>query len=252
MSGDVVGINSAIYSKDGGSLGIGFAIPSEMVATLLAAEKAGQVTTSGSIIRPWVGLTAQSLTADLASSLGLKTPTGALISDVQDESPAQAAGLKQGDVVISVAAHPIHDAAEFRFRLAMVPLGEPVAIGYKRNGDELVTHMAPIAPPDKPARDVTLITGRNPLQGASLMNINPAVEVELGLKNVPSKGVVVGAVDPRGLAARVVRVGDVILAVNTLPVNSPSDAQKAVQKPTNQGWVLKISSGGQVRTLLIR
>lgn len=87
MSGGVIGINSAIYSKDGGSLGIGFAIPSEMINTILAAEKSGQVSKSGAIVHPWVGITAQDITSDIAASLGLASPTGALISELHDASP---------------------------------------------------------------------------------------------------------------------------------------------------------------------
>ena len=252
MDGGVVGINSAIYSKDGGSLGIGFAIPSEMVATLLAAEKAGQITKSGVLIRPWVGLSTQSLTPELASSLGLKTPTGALISSIHADSPAVDAGLKQGDVVTAVNGHSVQDAAEFRFRMAMVPTGGKADVTYKRKGEESTTSLSPVSPPDSPARDSVTVSGKNPLQGATIMNINPAVEVELGLKNTPDKGVVVGDVARGSLASQVVQVGDVILGINKTPINSPKDAVAAIKSPTRQGWMLKINSGGQIRTLLVR
>ncbi len=252
MDGKVVGINSAIYSKDGGSLGIGFAIPSEMVASILAAEKSGQVSKNGSIIRPWVGVSAQNITTEIAQSLGIKTTAGALITAIHDASPALGAGLKKGDVVQKVNGHPVQDAAEMRFRLSMVPMGETVQITYARGGEARETSFVAIAPPDSPAREAVKVSGQNPLSGATLVNINPAVEAELGLKNTPVKGVVVADIARGSLAARVVGIGDTILAINDMAVNSPADAVRAIKTPKAQGWFLKIASGGQVRTIIIR
>jgi Do/DeqQ family serine protease len=252
MSGGVIGINTAIYSKDGGSLGIGFAIPSEMVNTIIAAEKSGQISKTGEIVRPWVGVTAQNITSDIASSLGLSTPIGALIADLHEASPAIVAGLKQGDVITGVNGHAIKDASELRFRLATIALGQSAKISYKRNGENFETDIKAIAPPDSPARDTLKITGKNPLDGASLSNINPAVTVEFGLKNAPSKGVVVTGVTQGTLSARVVRVGDVIIAVNGNRVSTPEDVQNEMQHMTRQGWILKVISGGEERTLMVR
>lgn len=252
MSGGVVGINSAIYSKDGGSLGIGFAIPSEMVTALLSAEKSGQVSKSGDIVRPWVGIAAQNVTSDIAASLGLKTPSGALISDIHPASPALDAGLKQGDVVTSFNGHVIKDASEMRFRLATLALGDTATIIYHRSGTDETTTLKAIAPPDVPARNPLTIKGNNPLNGATLSNINPAVEVEMGLKNAPEKGVIVTKIASNTIAQRVVRVGDVLLSANGIRISTPKQAQDALKTPTRQGWVLKILSGGQERTLVVR
>ena len=252
MDGKVVGINSAIYSKDGGSLGIGFAIPSEMVASILAAEKSGQITKNGSIIRPWAGITAQNITPEIAQSMGVKVASGALISMIHAASPALAADLQKGDIVQGVNGHPVQDAAEMRFRLSMVPIKETVRISYIRDGDSKEASFTTIAPPDFPPRDAIKISGKNPLSGATLMNINPAVEAELGLKSAPAKGVVVADIARGSLAARVVTIGDTILAVNDVAVNTPADAAKAVKTAKAQGWFLKIASGGQVRTIIIR
>ncbi len=252
MTGGVIGINSAIYSKDGGSLGIGFAIPSEMIKTVLSAVKNGQVSKAGDLVHPWIGLTAQDVTADIAASLGLKAPSGALISDIHKASPAVAAGLKQGDVITAVNGHAIKDASEMRFRLATLGLGEKAELTYKRAGDESTTTIQSIKPPDTPARNETKITGPNPLNGASVANINPAVEIELGLKNAPDKGVVVTAVTPNTLSARVVNVGDVILAINGNRIIGADQVQKEMEHMTRQGWILKVVSGGQERTLMVR
>ena len=252
MTGGVIGINTAIYSKDGGSLGIGFAIPAEMVNTIIAAEKSGQVSKTGAIIRPWIGMTAQDITSDIASSLGLSSPTGALISGLHLASPALEAGLKQGDVVTGVNGHIIKDASELRFRLATIALGQEATITYKRNGANSETKIKAISPPDSPPRDTFKVKGKNPLDGASLSNINPAVEVEFGLKNAPSKGVVVTGITQGTLSARVVRMGDVIIAVNGNRVSSPEDVQKEMEHMTRQGWILKVISGGEERTLMVR
>ena len=252
MSGNVVGINSAIYSKDGGSLGIGFAIPSEMVTTLLAAQKSGQVSKAGDVVRPWIGISTQNVTPDIATSLGLKTPMGALVVGLHEASPARDAGLQQGDVVTAINGHPIKDAAEMHFRLATIPMGDSATLIYNRKGKEGTLTLKAIAPPDVPARNPLKITGQNPLNGATLSNLNPAIEAELGLKNAPSHGVVVSAIRPNTVAGRVVQVSDIILAVNGVRVTTPRDAEDPLNKPTRQGWALKILSGGQERTLIVR
>jgi len=252
MSGGVIGINTAIYSKDGGSLGIGFAIPSEMVNTILAAEKSGQVSKKGNIVRPWVGITAQDVTSEIASSLNLKTPSGALISDLHPSSPAIDTGLKQGDVITAVNGHIVKDASELRFRLATIALGQTSVIAYKRKGEDLVTELKTISPPDSPSRNTIKIKGKNPLDGASLSNINPAVEVEFGLQKAPSKGVVVTEITPNTMSVRVVRVGDIIAALNGVRVNSPEEVEEGLKHMTRQGWIIKLISGGEERTVMVR
>lgn len=252
MSGGVIGINTAIYSKDGGSLGIGFSIPSEMVSTIIAAEKSGQVSKSGDIVRPWIGMTAQDITSDIAASLGLTAPSGALISELHEASPAREAGLKQGDIITGINGHSVKDASELRFRLATIALGQDALITYKRGGETLETKIKAIAPPDSPPRATIKIKGKNPLDGASLSNINPAVEVEFGLKNAPSKGVVVTGITQGTLSARVVRVGDIITGINGNRVLSPEQAAEEMNHMTRQGWILRVISGGQERTLMVR
>ncbi|MBL8641435.1 MAG: Do family serine endopeptidase [Alphaproteobacteria bacterium] len=252
MSGGVIGINSAIYSKDGGSLGIGFAIPSEMVQTILSAEKNGQISRSGELVRPWVGLTAQDVTPDIAASLGLKTPTGALVSDLHNASPALAAGLRKGDVITAINGHHLRDASEMKFRLATLGLGEKAQLTYKRAGDTFDTTLQSIAPPDSPPRDERKISGRNPLNGARVANINPAVEVELGLKNMPSKGVVITSITPRTAASQIVNLGDIILSINGRRISDPKQVEEEMAHPGREGWILKILSSGQERTLIVR
>lgn len=250
MKGGIVGINSAIFSASGGSLGIGFAIPSEMVATIIAAEKSGQLV-DGKIVRPWVGVAVQNLTSDIATTLGLKSPNGALVTKLHAESPALKAGLKVGDRITSVNDRNVHDASELRFRFAMVPIGGSVKIGYERKGVKGGVDVEAISPPDAPARKAIKIKGRNPLQGATLSMINPAVEVELGLKD-EDEGVVVMKIEQNSIAARVVGIGDIIVAINKQPVRATEEVQETLDRATKLGWALTIRSKGQERTIVAR
>lgn len=252
VNGGVVGINSAIYSQDGGSLGIGFAIPSEMVASVIAAYKAGQVTENGQIRRPWIGMTAQDLTSDIASSLGLAPSSGALVSALHEKSPAKAAGVAVGDVITTVDGHKIRDAAELRFRLATIALGETTELGIIRKGETVTASMKLIAPPENPPRATQVISSNTPMNGATIMNLNPAVEIELGLKNAPLQGVVVSALKNGSVAARFLNIGDVLLEVNGVKMSSVKTVEPALAKPTAKGWVFRILSGGQERTLMVR
>ena len=250
MKGGIVGINSAIFSRTGGSLGIGFAIPSEMVATVIAAEKSGQLDKQGRIIRPWVGVTVQDVTSDIAASLGLKSPGGVLVSALHPESPALKAGLKTGDLVTHVNGRRIHDASELRFRFAMVPIGENVKLTYSRKGQGGEVLIDAVTPPDSPARNIKSVKGRNPLSGATIANINPAVEVEMGLKD-EDRGVVVTQVERGSIAGRILAPGDVIIAINRKTVSNTNDVLKLLDG-TQSGWILTFRTQGQERTIIAR
>ena len=250
MKGGIVGINSAIFSRTGGSLGIGFAIPSEMVATVIAAEKSGQLDNQGRIIRPWVGVTVQDVTASIAASLGLKSPGGVLISELHSESPAQKAGLKAGDLITHVNGRKVHDASELRFRFAMVPIGESVKLSYSRKGVAGEADIEAIRPPDSPSRNSKTIKGRNPLSGATITNINPAVEIELGLKD-EDRGVVVTKIEGGSIAGRILAPTDIIVAINKKPISNTADVQKILDDARG-GWILTFKTQGQERTIVAR
>ncbi len=246
MDGSVVGINSAIYSKDGGSLGIGFAVPSDMVVAVLAAVKSGQK--GDRIIRPWLGVTAQKVTADIAESLGFAAPSGLLIAALHEASPLRAAGAEVGDVITAMNGHSVTDPGEVKFRMATVPLGGEATFQILRKGEARTLKVEAIAPPDVPPRAETELTGYSPLAGATVANINPAVSVELGIAE--DQGIVVTAVDPRTPATRVVEPGDIILAVNNIKIDKVGTLQKAL-KAARQ-WQLLIDSQGRKRQVIVR
>jgi Do/DeqQ family serine protease len=248
MDGGVIGINSAIYSRDGGSLGIGFAIPSEMVASVIAAEKGGG---EGVVKRPWLGVTAQPVTNDIAQSLNLVRPVGALITVLHEASPLAKAGLKVGDVVTSVNGKEIHDPSEMKFRMATVPLGQKATMEAIRAAVKKTYEVEAMAAPDTPARDETKLQGAHLLNGAVIANMNPAVAVELGLFGKEEEGVVVLKVSEGTSAARIVAAGDILVEINGAKIMKTADAEKAL-KNSGQGLSLIVRSQGRTRRLLIR
>ena len=251
MDGGVIGINTAIFSKTGGSLGIGFSIPSEMVASVIAAEKSGQSGDRG-IVRAWTGIVAQKVTPDIAESLGLKTPHGVLIADMHPASPAKKAGLQTGDVVLAVNGKPVREPADMKFRMATVPLGSEAEFEVLRKEKTVTLHVAAIAPPDDPPREETLLSGNHPLSGATVANINPTVAVELGLGGEES-GVVVVSVDRRGQAVRIVSPGEIIIGVNGMEIKDVGNLQKALKRGSVNGvWQIVLSSGGRQRQVIVR
>lgn len=248
MDGGVVGINSAIYSRDGGSLGIGFAIPSEMVATVIAAEKAGGKT----ITRTWLGISGQPVTADIADSLNLNRPTGVLISDIHPESPLKKEGMDVGDVVTAINGKEVHDPAEMKFRLATLPLGEEATLDVLRKGEPMSFKVKAMAPPDSPPRDALKIEGKNPLNGARVANINPAVAVELSLHN-EAEGVVVTDVANDRTASRLLQPGDIIVAINDTVIKTVKDFRVAMDKAEKANvFAVTIDRGGQKTQIVIR
>ncbi len=249
MDGGVIGINSAIYSRDGGSLGIGFAIPSEMVASVVASAKAGRTGTQG-VIRPWLGISAQSVTSEIGESLGLRRPWGALISGLHSASPLLAAGMKVGDVVQSINDKDIRDAAEMKFRMATVPLGDDAHFTVVRDGQVLDFHVKAMAPPDDPPRGETTLAGAGPLNGVTVANLNPAVSVELGLHD-EEDGVVVTKV-PRSGAMRIVGVGDIIRNINGQEIVRVGDVKKALTSGGQQGWRFIFERNGNTRQVVLR
>ena len=246
MNGRLVGINSAIYSKSGGSIGIGFAIPVDMVKVVLATAKGG----GRQVRRPWAGATFQSVSQEIADSLGMARPAGALVSDVRTGSPAADSGLKRGDVVVAVNGQSVDDPEALGYRLATHTLGSTVTLGVTRAGKNVDVPLRLAAAPEVPARDATTITGRNPFGGATVWNLSPAVADELSLQDVP-QGVVVADVEDGSAAQSVgLQKGDLILAVNDTKIATTADLKRvSVTRPGY--WKLSVGRGGQVLTTVV-
>lgn len=252
MDGTVVGVNSAIYSQSGGSLGIGFAVPSEMVQAVIAADKSGQISKRG-VVRPWLGFTAQSMTSDMASSLGFDHPQGALVSDVTARGPADEAGLMRGDVITAIGDKTIRDADELRFRIATIPMGQKTTLTVRRNDEMETLNFVAQPPAEIPARDPLLVTGNNPLKGATLINVSPAVIEDMGIVN-QTDGIVVQSVKPGSVAENLgLDPGDGLIAIGNKRLTSTASAKSLLNAKTdNKGWILTIRRSGRDQTIILR
>ncbi len=248
MDGRLAGINTAIFSKSGGSHGIGFAIPSNMVRLVVQSALDG-----GKVQRPWFGASLQPLTSDIAESLGLDRPSGALVTSLHEKGPAQRAGLQVGDVVVSVDGKVVQDPEALQYRFVTKGVGGSVELGVFRKGKTLKVSISLRAPLEDPPRDTRDLTGRQPLSGAKVANLSPAVAQELGMEGDDSKGgVVVLGVESGSNAARLgVRRGDVIVGVNNEKVTSVATLSTMLELGGG-GWRLAVERGGKVFNLAIQ
>jgi len=239
VNGRLVGINSAIYSRSGGSIGIGFAIPANMVRVVVASAEGG----SGAVKRPWLGAKLQEVTPEIAESLGLKRPSGALVASVAKDGPAAAAGVKTGDLIVTIDGVTVEDPNAFDYRFATKPLGGTAKVGLLRQGKEIVASVALQGLPDAP-RDEIKIRGQSPFLGATVANLSPALADELRL-DPQTEGVVITAIAD-GSAAQSVgfQKGDIVVAVNNQKIARPEDLQRVSSSGSRQ-WRITIQRGGQ-------
>jgi Do/DeqQ family serine protease len=239
LGGRLVGINTAIFTRSGGSQGIGFAIPVNMVRAVIASAQGG----SAVVRRPWLGAKLQAVTPEIAESMSLKRPVGALVSSVAPKGPAARAGLRTGDLVMSVDGQAVDDANAFDYRFATKPLGGHAQVGVMRGGREMKVAVALETAPETP-REETLIKSRSPLLGAKVANLSPAVADELRLDS-EAKGVVVTEIENGSMAQSFgLQKGDIVLAINNAKIETTQDLVKAVSQPSRL-WRLTIQRGGQ-------
>jgi Do/DeqQ family serine protease len=245
MTGKLAGINTAIYSRSGGSQGIGFAIPANMVRIVVASAKSG----GKSVKRPWLGAKLQSVTPDIAESLGLKTPSGALVASIVPNSPAERAGLKASDLITAVDGQQIDDPNAFDYRFATHPLGGTSQMDVIRAGKALKLSVALETAPDRDRDEITL-SGHSPFQGATIANISPAVADELHL-DADTEGVVVTELPDDSTAATVgFQKGDIILAVNNKKISKTGDLDKVTREQSRLWRITLLRSGQQINVTL--
>jgi Do/DeqQ family serine protease len=246
QDGKLIGINSSIYSRDGGNMGIGFAVPSNMARLLINAITQGK----SRVTHPWMGIEGQAVSQDIALSLGMAQPTGYLVKSLHPASPAAKAGIKSGDVIVSVNGREIEDPEAFHYRTTELPVGSTTEFGVMRKGQKLNVRVEMIAPPDTPPRDETTVTGRNPIEGAKIANISPAVAEEMGLQGV-ERGVVVTYVKEGSITARVgLSAGDILVAINGEKITNVEDAVEFLKSPQSR-WQLKIRRSGNDITMML-
>lgn len=244
MAGRLVGINTQILSRSGGSNGIGFAIPANLARRAVDSAAAGALT----ITQPWIGADGQPVTQEIAESLGI-SPDGVILSDIHPLSPLSQAGLSSGDIILDVAGRPVRDIVTLGYRLGTGRLGEQVALGYLRNGARFETSVALVAAPDDPPRNTAEIDGSNPLRGIVIANINPALAQEQGLDSSKS-GVIVMQVK-RGPGRRYgVRPGDRILSINDWQIERVADVAPALDA-AGRSWRISVDRGGRTLRLAV-
>jgi Do/DeqQ family serine protease len=247
IDGKLVGINTAIFSRSGGSHGIGFAIPSNIVRLVVQAALKG-----GSVQRPWLGASLQPVTPDIADSLGLTTPSGALVSNVAANGPAARAGLHAGDVVVGVDDKEVKDPQALQYRFVTKGIGGQADLSVLRKGQRLKATIALIAPVEDPPRDARDLGGHHPLTGCKVANLSPAVTQELGIEDDSRLGVVVLEVKDKTPADRLgVKRGDIIVGINNEKVKSVAELVSALEL-AGGGWRLSLERGGKLFNLAIQ
>lgn len=224
MAGRLVGINTSILTRSGGSNGIGFAIPADLVRVFVSQAREGR-TAFG---RPWAGLAGQPVDSDMAGPLGLDRPGGVILSGLHGASPFLAAGLRVGDVITEVDGQPVHTPAEMVYRMSVTGLGQAARVTYLREGRAVQVEVALIAAPDVPPREALVLGESTALPALALVRVNPAVIDEMNLL-LETEGVAV--TDPGRFGARLgLRRGDVLLAINGEKVDHPREVETLLSR----------------------
>ena len=231
MRGELVGINTLIVTRSGGSNGLGFAIPANIVRQVVAQARAGK----SRFQRPWIGLDVQEVDAALAEALGMDRPRGLLARSLDADSPFARAGMVPGDVLLTLDGQEINTSAGLEFRMASAPLGSEIAVEWLTNNERKSAPVAVMAPPETvlgPGDAPVTISAPGPFQGRTLALLTPDMARRFGLRRALN-GVIVLQGPPPGFGASV-QAGDVIIAVDGEPVTSP--AQIAEIARSHQGW----------------
>ncbi|RED52508.1 Do family serine endopeptidase [Aestuariispira insulae] len=246
LSGKVIGINTAIYSKTGGNMGIGFAVPASMANAVVESAISGKP-----LVRPWLGFSGRDVDYETAEALGMDRPGGVLVESIYDGSPAADSGIRPGDVILEVDAQEVEDAQTLRFKLATKGVGGRSELGILRSGDRETIGFDLIAPPEDPPRDTYQVGGHGPLAGTEIVNLSPAVADEVGLPT-DQRGVMVMRVAGRSLANRLqIKPGTKILSVNGEEITSVDDVRAVVADPPGE-WHLVVEQNGRKRVIEVR
>ena len=245
MDGALIGVNTAIVTRSGGSNGIGFAIPAALVAQFVTQARAGETR----FMRPWAGMGGQTVDADLANSLSLERPGGMAITQVQEGSPFAEVGLGVGDVIVATNGRAVNSPSEMLYYMTVAGIGAQITVTAVRDRVQKEFKVAMIGPPELPPREERTLGARDVLEGLTIANVNPAVLAQYQLPILPS-GVVVlntGQIAPRiGL-----QKGDLLREIDGQEINSPMDAVRALRN-ARRSVSLVVERGGQLVLLRFR
>jgi Do/DeqQ family serine protease len=236
--GKLAGINTAIYSRSGGNIGIGFAIPANLARRVVEGVEGGQ-----GVKLSWIGASGQPVTSAIASSLGLAKPGGVLIKDIYPDGPLANAGIKSGDVVATVDGTAVDDMQSLNYRIATHRPGDVVKVHVESGKSARDANVTLALPPENPPREAETLSGRNPLGGARVENLSPAAAVDLQM-DLLAKGVVITAVAGNSFAAgQGFQPGDIVRSVNGVSVNRVGDLARGLNGVNH--WDLVIERGGR-------
>ncbi len=248
LDGQLLGINTAIFSRSGGSVGIGFAIPANMVAQVVRAAEGG-----GKIIRPWLGASFQDIDHELAQALNLPRPQGALILSLHPNSPLKLAGADVGDVVIKIDGQDIFSKSELRYRIGTRDIGGRAIFDIRRQTKPRRLLVDLLSAPETPPRNQTTLFNENagPLRGLRIANLNPALIEELSLDGLLD-GVIVTGIQRGSQAARFgFRLGDILRVINEVEIKQVAEVERLSMSATPH-WQLEILRNGRVIRATIR
>jgi len=248
VHGDLIGINTSILTGEegGGTEGVGFAIPVNMARGIM-----DQLVKNGKVSRGYIGVGIEAVTPDLAKAFGMDTPTGALVGEVEPDSPGAKAGLQRGDIILAVDGQPVSDERDLRLRIAGMAPGQTVKLEILRNGQKLNVSVTLVEFPDKQASATQGEPSSNALQGVQVDELTPQIAHELELP-ASTTGVVITDVDASSAAAEAgLQRGDVIQEVNRQPVSNVQQYEKAVRAGGNGEVLLLINRGGATRFVAI-
>jgi Do/DeqQ family serine protease len=246
MAGRLVGINTAIFSRSGGSHGIGFAIPASMVRTVVDSAKGGGRT----VRRPWLGARLQAVNPEIAESVGLERPTGVLVAGIVEKGPADEAGIRRGDIILEVDGRVVDDPESFGYRFALKGTEGRTAVTVMRGGKKNTLQVRLITAPETRPREPVRIRARSPLAGVTAVNLSPAVAEELSI-DAGTEGVVLQEVERGSVASRVgFQPGDLILAINGERIAASRDLDRAMRDGRGV-WEITLNRGGRVFTTVL-
>lgn len=239
MNGEVVGINTAIYSRSGGSNGIGFAIPANIVRAVVEAARDG----AEHFPRPYVGAQFDRVTPNVAEALGMERPMGALVTDVAEGSPAEEAGLRRADVIVAVNEKPVETPEALEYRIATLSIGETAQIEILRDDERQQLRLPVRRAPEGDGRDV-VIGGSGPFAGARVAALSPGLAQRLRV-SAEGQGVVIVEVERNSPAARVgLRPGDIVRELNGQEITS-IDRMKEVAESDTRWWRFTVERDGR-------
>ncbi|BBL53222.1 serine endoprotease DegQ [Bartonella quintana] len=247
MKGQLIGINTAIYSRSGGSVGIGFAIPANLVKVMLDTVRRG----GKYFVPPYIGASFQNVTPDIAGGLGLERPYGALVIEIMKDSPAAKAGLKVGDVILGVQGMRVDSPDSLGYRLMTAGIGHSLVLEYLRSGKTFQTKITVSSIPESAFLKSEKIIDESPLSGAEVLDLTPQNSRRFHLPK-SAKGVVITNLDEMSNAAGIFRPGDILRVVNGHKILTVNQLKKVLMQGRSRIWQLEYERDGMYIRQFIR